>query len=835
MDDKLYIKKFIRDDGERLSFDGEQLYLAQENTLLVRPDPSTTAVNFTEADGGEMIRQQNTTYDQPVNGLIIPKSTDYWTLTKQLSLFFKVNHTYKIIYVKKDGSMFKVSNAWISSGLQIVPVPHEEYSRWSITMTIGNVNWTEYAENSQGDEIYSNTITLPLISAATGGEEWEYEAGEEVSGEGSEIELETSAGATVDDLEIKGDTFQQTYSGKNKFKVPDGTITNNNIVWTRSDGVITGNGTTTSTFSTIVPNDTNVLPTPLPAGTYTFSRTVASKYVLEFVHRDSNNTLYNGLDYRIMPNETSKTFTVDHDIAKVGIALLKNTEESNLGTLTNVSFEAQLEAGSTPTSYEPYTGGASPNPDYPQDIDVVTGEQNVWVHGKNLFDKTLTPRSSNYSTASQITNGIRVASTRDATGSSFYVLYLLGNTKDYIGKTLTLSANMQASASNVPRVMLGLCDSSGGNASGKVNIYNNGSVSYQVENDTTRQYLFLAIYSTAGGTVQVGDYVDYTKIQLEVNSSPTTYEPYQSQSYTVDLGSTELCKIGDYQDYIYKSGDDWYVHKECGNRQLTTVTGTYSNAGSGYIGAYYNNAGMLPNSRTNGFSNRFSAQFSPVGSTTEAITYGTTGSDQVIIILNSSRMASSTIANWESWLANNETVLYYALATPTDTKITDNTLIGELEALHAAEGYNNKTIISVSATGTNLPAILAVTLQNPPIKGEVWDNVGTVWELGSGGTQTVNIDSTTTVYPVWVVEGPCVNPTLQNNTTDTIAQYDGTVAAGQTLTVNFEEGTAYLDSALVTRYVTGLVSLRPGENTVGFNSDGGDTETSIISWNNVIN
>ena len=173
MNDKLYIKKFIRDDGEKLSFDGEQIYLSKDNTLLVRPDPSTTAVNFTEADGGEMIRQQNTTYDQPVNGIIIPKTSDYWTLTSQLSLFFKLNHTYKIVYVKKDGSMFALSNAWISSGLQIIPRPHEEYSNWSITMTIGNVNWTEYAEDSQGNEIYSNTITLPLISAATGGEEWD--------------------------------------------------------------------------------------------------------------------------------------------------------------------------------------------------------------------------------------------------------------------------------------------------------------------------------------------------------------------------------------------------------------------------------------------------------------------------------------------------------------------------------------------------------------------------------------------------------------------------------------------------------------------------------------
>lgn len=173
MNDKLYIKKFIRDDGETLSFDGTEVYLAKDNTLLVRPDPNTTSVNYTEADGGEMIRQQANTYDQTVNGLIVPRTTSYWDLSTRLSLFFKLNHNYKIIYIKKDGTMFATSGAWISAGLQIVPVPHEDYSNWSITFTIGNVAWTEYAENSQGKEIYSNTVTLPLLSAGSGGEIWD--------------------------------------------------------------------------------------------------------------------------------------------------------------------------------------------------------------------------------------------------------------------------------------------------------------------------------------------------------------------------------------------------------------------------------------------------------------------------------------------------------------------------------------------------------------------------------------------------------------------------------------------------------------------------------------
>ena len=173
MNDKLYIKKIIRDDGASFAFDGQEIYLAKDNTLLVRPDPNTTAVEFTEADGGEMVRQRNATYTQDVKGIIVPKSTDYWTLTSSLSLFFQINHTYKLIYIKKDGTMFATSGAWISMGLQIVPVPHENYSNWSIQFTLGNVNWTEYSEDSSGHETFANSVVLPLISASLGGEYWD--------------------------------------------------------------------------------------------------------------------------------------------------------------------------------------------------------------------------------------------------------------------------------------------------------------------------------------------------------------------------------------------------------------------------------------------------------------------------------------------------------------------------------------------------------------------------------------------------------------------------------------------------------------------------------------
>ena len=173
MNDLFYVKKFIRSDGEYLSFDQNEIYLDQDNTLLQRPTPDTTAVSYTEANGGEMIRQQTGIYSQDIAGLIVPKDTPYWSLVLKLTTFFKINYTYKIVYVRKDGAMFAVDNAWISEGLQVPPEPHEDYARWSVAFDIGSESWREYSEDASGKETFANSVVLPIVSGQIGGEKWD--------------------------------------------------------------------------------------------------------------------------------------------------------------------------------------------------------------------------------------------------------------------------------------------------------------------------------------------------------------------------------------------------------------------------------------------------------------------------------------------------------------------------------------------------------------------------------------------------------------------------------------------------------------------------------------
>lgn len=121
-------------------------------------------------------------------------------------------------------------------------------------------------------------------------------------------------------------------------------------------------------------------------------------------------------------------------------------------------------------------------------------------------------------------------------------------------------------------------------------------------------------------------------------------------------------------------------------------------------------------------------------------------------------------------------------------------------------------------------------------KGVVWDTIGATWsDLQGGGPVTVTIDAAGDSYPIWTIQGVSVNPTLENVNTKTKLQYNGTISEGQTLTVDMYDRQALLNGLDVTGNLSGqYVLLQPGDNRLIFSEDGGNTETSTLSWNTVV-
>lgn len=212
------------------------------------------------------------------------------------------------------------------------------------------------------------------------------------------------------------------------------------------------------------------------------------------------------------------------------------------------------------------------------------------------------------------------------------------------------------------------------------------------------------------------DITESLKIQLETGSTATAYEPYvggipspnpdypqdvnvvtgeqtitisdgiDSKVFPVSLGSIELCKIGNYQDYIYKSGDGWYVHKEVSKQVLDGTENIYNkDTSSGFTRIFFSLTGQVNvgnNRSTNLRSDYFNAS--------DVNNYGTA-------FLNNARAlvypqsTITTVEEFKTWLSSHNTTVYYPIATPTDTKITDATLVAQLNDVHewlTRYGYN---------------------------------------------------------------------------------------------------------------------------------------------------
>ena len=179
--------------------------------------------------------------------------------------------------------------------------------------------------------------------------------------------------------------------------------------------------------------------------------------------------------------------------------------------------------------YEPYTGGIpAPNPDYPQDIQVVSGDNTIKVEGKNLFQSIYIPVPSSTPNAVLKAGTYTIASCDGNNfGKNIYFRLL-----DENNNIITTGGHLTATG-----VTINFSTSSYSYYGGA----NTSYITFTIDND----------YKVAIGLLDS----DGTRQLMLVKGSEAVrnYTPYVSQTYPINLGSIELCKIGDYQDYIRKS------------------------------------------------------------------------------------------------------------------------------------------------------------------------------------------------------------------------------------------------------------------------------------------
>ena len=387
--------------------------------------------------------------------------------------------------------------------------------------------------------------------------------------------------------------------------------------------------------------------------------------------------------YWIYQNNTTRGFTIPANVTSGRFIInLDNTSSSVENTVTITKPLLYFDNNST---YEPYTNGASPNPSYPQEVKVVTGNNSVKVEGKNLWSSEWEKGYINASGNNEASNNII-------------------RTKDYISvipnQHYAIKRNITTSYTNVRgydknKNFLGAGDSvitwvsgDGGSSTNPIQALKSYCVIYPNDN----------VYY-----LRFNDFSDdlSTQYMMIKGDTPTDYEPYKSQTYTLTLGNTELCKINDSQDYVYKSNGNWYKHKE-----IEKVVYTGASSENWAVNTYNANtySANKPTNIATGETNMLCNLTKNFKTSIAAIT-----NDGIVIggSLNYKNVNISDLTQLQTSLGTTNLILYYPLATPTNEAITDTTLINQLNLIEKAMSYSSQT--NISQTNDDLPFIISAS------------------------------------------------------------------------------------------------------------------------------
>ncbi len=577
---------------------------------------------------------------------------------------------------------------------------------------------------------------------------------------GKVISFENSDNAgDITDFQLDGETSQKTYSGKNLLNL-------NGFVKGRLDNGVLGYASNTTALS--VGGDSISFTTNAnyrgitteyiavePGGTYSTNIPTTGIYGADVAQYDSAKNF-------ISQGSVNATQTYSGTTHYIRIYLfLRSSGSATLDSL-------QLELGSA-TAYEPYVGGTpAPNPEYPQAVHTVTGENLVNICGKNLFNKSAVVtgalmsngtidasytdiRTSDYIPVkggeTYILSGVpggwgsvgmydsnKTFISRPYSGNGQYVIpdnaaYArpvivqgdLGTCQFELGSTATTyeSYKIQSYEVNLGKNLLdsssyedayisntGVKTTGGGlNALfGYISV--SPSTSYTISASSSTRFSaafyngtsFISRDANHDGTSLTfttpnncnrircwvykyegitQSYIDSLNLQLELGSQATSYAAY--------FEPIELCKIGDYQDSIYKSGDKWYVRKEV---EQTTLDGsetiTRNTTSTSGVYRFFVQISGIANAgvRSDKFENTSNTYAN------DGIGFNTYGGNNGVYIRYASVIGAMTTAEFKTWLGSNNVSVYYALATPTDTEITNQALIEQLDNLASAALYS---------------------------------------------------------------------------------------------------------------------------------------------------
>ena len=443
---------------------------------------------------------------------------------------------------------------------------------------------------------------------------------------------------------------------KGKNLLPNNTIsqTLNGITFTvNSDKTITANGTSTAVVDLYMAgSSTEYVDLGLSTGSYTLKGCPAggsaASYVLYAVQKRGDKLSYyqeigNGLTINVEAGDTFRIF----------IRILSGK------TVSNILYKPMLSKNGG--NYMPYN--------------------NIQIKdvGKNLFNKdnaTILNAFVNYNTGllNALTNNQKSIAIKIQPNTTYTISGVErisgSNFGIYTDETLVIGSSIATIHSSIT----------------------NGKLTFTT-GANSKWFVFLL----KGGAETYG----YSNVQLEKNSTATSYEPYQENVSNIDLQGNELCSNGNVKDELFVENGKAKIIKKIGKVVLDgSENWVLNEKGADYTRYALNITDLVSvetqNNKIYAISNCF------IGSTGNETVNPLSDANRICVVSNKRLLIKTidnnlfSLNNFKTWLSTHNTIVYYQLAQEQEIDL------GEVEPLNTFEGVNNVSLIANMDTNMQL-------------------------------------------------------------------------------------------------------------------------------------
>ena len=522
---------------------------------------------------------------------------------------------------------------------------------------------------------------------------------------GESIYIDDALEYKVFGAKIDGNAKQTTTTGKQMLQMCPEVHETNGITFTKNeDGSIIINGTATNTVFCNI------------NGSYTDTE-LNRRFQLK---KDSYYTLYlknqvNGLYMGVRTSSVSgailntqnqelkaQQYTGEDD--DTGLAFLNVATGTTLKNL--VVYPMIAEGQFSELEWEEYTGGeASPNPDYPQDIEVINGNVKIINCGKNLITKQglSTPLNENDyydSRTSFLTPGVdgwgHLECNNSSGSSSKYInifvkkknIYVKENSKYTLFVELKNVSNLSYLTVNQV-VNDDLFQELRGINNGE--LVSDGIYKFYV---TTKEVLsddmVLRIYTG----VPAGNVISFDMRLMVLESDWTNkeveYEAFQSNEYTINLNNNELVKLTDdtKDEITIDKNGNVSLSKRIGKVVLNgTENWIFNESGTNYIRFTLFINDLINNQENN--KKYVASDYFVSSSIDEAVT-DSADANRICAVSNQRlliKLVNDNVMNlddFKAWLSENNVTCYYQLL-----NVSETINLGQLTNFKTYEGVNH--------------------------------------------------------------------------------------------------------------------------------------------------